>query len=78
MGTRFRTDTDRMNNVNAGHVQGIGHPIKFSNHTQLIESSPPPMLREHAFDILTEFNCSRADIDALIAQGAVASPGLDQ
>ena len=62
----------------AGHVQGIGHPIKFSNHTQLIESSPPPMLSDHAFDILTEFNYSKADIDALIAQGAVASPGLDQ
>ena len=36
------------------------------------------MLSEHAFDILTEFNYSKADIDALIAQGAVASPGLDQ
>jgi crotonobetainyl-CoA:carnitine CoA-transferase CaiB-like acyl-CoA transferase len=62
----------------AGHVQGIGHPIKFSNHSPVTESSPPPMLSEHAFDILTEFNYSEAEIEALVAQGAVASPGVDQ
>ncbi|MFZ9116439.1 MAG: CaiB/BaiF CoA transferase family protein [Burkholderiaceae bacterium] len=62
----------------AGHVQGIGHPIKFSNHSPVTESSPPPMLSEHAFDILAEFNYSEAEIEALVAQGAVASPGVDQ
>ncbi|MEY3943537.1 MAG: hypothetical protein RLZZ133_1227 [Pseudomonadota bacterium] len=78
MDNRFNTDTDRMNNINAGHVPGIGYPIKFSNHTRLIESSAPPMPSKHAFDSLTEFSFSKADVDARIAQGAVASPGLDQ
>jgi hypothetical protein len=36
------------------------------------------MLSEHAFDILAEFNYSEAEIEALVAQGAVASPGVDQ
>lgn len=61
----------------AGNVQGIGHPIKFSNHPPVHQSSPPPMLSEHAFDVLSEFQYSKAEIDALISEGAVASPDAD-
>lgn len=62
----------------AGQVKGIGHPIKFSNHPVPSESAPPPMLSQHAHEVLAEFNYSSEEIDALIAQGAVASPGAEQ
>ena len=62
----------------AGQVKGIGHPIKFSNHPVPSESAPPPMLSQHAHEVLAEFNYSSDEIDALIAQGAVASPGAEQ
>ncbi len=58
----------------AGHVRGVGHPVKFSSHPSSDQSCPAPMLSEHAFEILSEFGYSADEVKALMACGAVGSP----
>jgi len=55
----------------AGTVRGIGCPIHFS-HTPTDTGQAAPLLGQHTRELLQEHGLNEAEIDALIAQGAVA------
>ncbi|MEO5764812.1 MAG: CoA transferase [Casimicrobiaceae bacterium] len=55
----------------AGPVRALGCPIHFSDSPTAI-TRPAPLLGEHTREVLAEYGYSVADIDALVAAGAVA------
>ena len=55
----------------AGRTRAIGHPVKFSA-TPARVSRPAPLLGEHTREVLRELGYGPADIDRLVAEGAVA------
>lgn len=58
----------------AGTTRGIGCPIHFSQ-TPTDTGKAAPLLGQHTRELLLEYGLSEADIDELIAQGAVAQAG---
>ena len=58
----------------AGTTRGIGCPIHFSQ-TPTDTGKAAPLLGQHTRELLLEDGLSEADIDELIAQGAVAQAG---
>ncbi|WP_113912939.1 CaiB/BaiF CoA transferase family protein [Roseovarius dicentrarchi] len=55
---------------NAGRVQTIGHPVKYSRTPASIHR-PAPLLGQHTRQVLADLGCDAAQIAALIAEGAV-------
>jgi crotonobetainyl-CoA:carnitine CoA-transferase CaiB-like acyl-CoA transferase len=58
----------------AGPLKMVGLPIKFSETAADIRQSPP-LLGEHSVRIARELGYAPAEIDALLAQGAIQAPG---
>ena len=54
----------------AGKTKALGHPIKFSDTPGKIER-PAPLLGEHTREVLAELGYSGADVERLVAEGAV-------
>lgn len=54
----------------AGRVQTIGHPVKFSE-TPASVTSASPILGQHTREVLVEVGCDNEQIEALIRTGAV-------
>ena len=54
----------------AGRVKGIGLPVKFSG-TPCTWRQPAPLFGQHTREVLRERGFSDAEIDRLVAQGAV-------
>jgi crotonobetainyl-CoA:carnitine CoA-transferase CaiB-like acyl-CoA transferase len=54
----------------AGAVQTLGHPIKFSDTPASIRRAAP-VLGQHSREVLAEAGYDSAEIDAMIATGAV-------
>ena len=57
----------------AGPVKTLGHPVKFSATPASIRSAAP-VLGQHSREVLSEAGYDMADIDAMIAAGAVMAP----
>lgn len=49
---------------------GVGSPMRFSK-SPVSYRRPPPMLGEHTLEVLREMGLTQAEIDALVAAGAV-------
>jgi alpha-methylacyl-CoA racemase len=58
-----------------GPVRLLGVPVKLSRTPGDPARAPGPVLGEHTAAVLTEAGLGRAEIDALLASGAVAGPG---
>jgi crotonobetainyl-CoA:carnitine CoA-transferase CaiB-like acyl-CoA transferase len=58
----------------AGPLKMVGLPIKFSETAGDIRQSPP-LLGEHSVQIARELGYGPAEIDVLLAQGAIQAPG---
>jgi len=56
----------------AGRVRSLGLPVKFSQTPGTVRR-PAPLLGEHTYEVLQEVGYSRAEIDALVAQGAAVA-----
>lgn len=54
----------------AGRTKALGLPIRFSETPGAV-TAPAPMLGQHTREVLAEFGFENAEIDALIASGAV-------
>lgn len=54
----------------AGRTKALGLPIRFSETPGAV-TAPAPMLGQHTREVLAEFGFDSAEIDALIASGAV-------
>ncbi|MDW3222051.1 MAG: CoA transferase [Paracoccaceae bacterium] len=54
----------------AGRVETIGHPVKFSE-TPASVNHAAPVLGQHTREVLAEVGCDKAQIEALILAGAV-------
>jgi crotonobetainyl-CoA:carnitine CoA-transferase CaiB-like acyl-CoA transferase len=55
----------------AGPTQGVGCPLHFSR-TPTVTPQAAPRLGEHTRAVLREYGYAAAEIDALVASGAVA------
>ena len=55
----------------AGRTRALGCPLHFSQTPARVDR-PAPLLGEHTREVLHEAGYSAAEVDALIAQGAVA------
>ncbi|MBX6392981.1 MAG: CoA transferase, partial [Burkholderiales bacterium] len=53
-------------------VRSLGLPVKFSQTPGTVRR-PAPLLGEHTYEVLQEVGYSRAEIDALVAQGAAVA-----
>jgi crotonobetainyl-CoA:carnitine CoA-transferase CaiB-like acyl-CoA transferase len=62
-----------MTHPEAGTIKTVGLPIKFSETAGDLRLSPP-LLGEHSVRIAEELGYGRAEIDALLAQGAIQAP----
>jgi crotonobetainyl-CoA:carnitine CoA-transferase CaiB-like acyl-CoA transferase len=56
----------------AGPTHALGSPVHFSATPTRIDR-PAPLLGEHTREVLEEHGYSAAEIDALIAEGVVAT-----
>jgi len=56
----------------AGRVRSLGLPVKFSQTPGTVRR-PAPLLGEHTYEVLQEVGYSRAEIDALVAQGVAVA-----
>jgi crotonobetainyl-CoA:carnitine CoA-transferase CaiB-like acyl-CoA transferase len=54
-----------------GHLEQVGHLVELSATPGLIQG-PAPIVGQHTRAVLTEHGFSEADIDGLLAAGAVA------
>ena len=69
--TRARDMVVELTHPQAGLTQAIGCPIKFSATPARIDRAAP-LLGQHSRELLREYGYSDPEIDAFIAQGAVA------
>jgi crotonobetainyl-CoA:carnitine CoA-transferase CaiB-like acyl-CoA transferase len=53
--------------------KGVASPIRLERSRPSVRRTPPKF-SQHAFEVLGEFGYSKADIDALVAQGVVCGP----
>jgi crotonobetainyl-CoA:carnitine CoA-transferase CaiB-like acyl-CoA transferase len=61
-----------VDHARAGRVKALGHPIKFSDtHAEVKRGAP--LLGQHTREILADLGYSAAQVDALVAEGAVAA-----
>ena len=58
----------------AGRVQTIGLPVKFSATPGAITAAAP-LFGQHTREVLAEHGFTKAEIDALLAEGAAIEPG---
>ena len=72
--TRARGMVVELEHPEAGSTRALGCPIHFSKTPTQIER-PAPRLGEHTREVLREYGYSDEAIDALAAEGVVASPG---
>lgn len=59
-----------LNHPQAGETKAIGCPIHFSRTPSQI-NRPAPLLGQHTRELLREFSFTDAEVDALVAQGAI-------
>ncbi len=57
----------------AGRVKTLGHPVKFSETPARIRR-PAPVLGQHSREVLQEAGYAAAEVEAMIAVGAVIAP----
>ena len=57
-----------------GAIRNVGLPVRFDGQPRLAVR-PPPLLGEHAAEVLREAGYSPAEIDALLTSGAVSTSG---
>ncbi|HLX27016.1 MAG TPA: CoA transferase [Casimicrobiaceae bacterium] len=71
--TRARDMVVALDHPQAGATRALGCPIHFS-HTPTHIARPAPMLGEHTREVLHEYGYDDAAIDALVADGVLATP----
>ncbi len=67
--TAAREMVVQLEHPRAGRTRALGLPIKLSATPGKV-SRPAPLLGEHTREVLAEFGFSRAEVEALIAEGA--------
>jgi crotonobetainyl-CoA:carnitine CoA-transferase CaiB-like acyl-CoA transferase len=71
--TRARDMVVELDHPLAGRTHALGCPIHFSATPTRVDRAAP-LLGEHSREVLREFDYDENEIDALVAQGVVASP----
>jgi crotonobetainyl-CoA:carnitine CoA-transferase CaiB-like acyl-CoA transferase len=57
----------------AGELRVLRHPVTLSDTPTGVQG-PPPVAGRHTREVLAELGYSAADVDALVASGAVRAP----
>jgi crotonobetainyl-CoA:carnitine CoA-transferase CaiB-like acyl-CoA transferase len=54
----------------AGHLKGVGHPVRINGHARTA-GRPPPELGQHTDEVLSELGLSVERIEALRREGVI-------